>query len=70
MLRLDKPIYTFLVISFALYIEYVIWRILLSKSSDVLLAFTRAINVGHPWSIWLDVNILIPLFWIDLNESH
>ena len=59
-------LYTFLVISFARYKEYMIWRISFSKFSDVLPAFTCARAVGNLWSICLGVDILIPSIWIDM----
>ena len=49
-------LYTFLVISFAGYKEYIISLISFSKFSDVLPAFTCVIN--NLWSICLGVNIL------------
>ena len=39
-------------------IEYMICLTLLSKFSDVLLAFTCARAIGNLWSIYLEVNIL------------
>ena len=53
-------IYTFLVISFAQYKEYIICLISFSKFSDVLPAFTCARAIGNLWSICLEVNILRP----------
>ena len=40
-------LYTFLVTSFARYKEYIIWRVLFSKFSNVLLAFTYASAVDN-----------------------
>ena len=40
-------LYTFLVICFAGYIEYIICLILFSKFSDILLAFTCASAIGN-----------------------
>ena len=51
-------LYTFLVISFARYKEYMICLILFNKFSDVLPAFTCARTIGNLWSICLGVNIL------------
>ena len=55
--------YTFLVISFARYKEYMICLILFSKISDVLPAFTYASANGNLWRICLVVNILNCLWW-------
>ena len=54
-------LYTFFVISFAWYKEYMICRILFNKFSDVLPAFTCANATGNPWSICLGVINLSPL---------
>ena len=51
-------LYTFLVISFARYKEYMICLILFNKFSDVLPAFTCPRTIGNLWSICLGVNIL------------
>ena len=51
-------LYTFLVISFARYKEYIVWRISLNKFSDVLPAFICASTICNFWSIYLGVNIL------------
>ena len=40
-------LYTFLVISFAWYKEYMVWRILFSKFSDVLPDFICASAIGN-----------------------
>ena len=40
-------LYTFLVISFFRYKEYMIWRISFSKFSDMLPAFTYAKAIGN-----------------------
>ena len=45
----------FLVISFAWYKEYIMWRISFSKFSDVLPAFTCGSAIGILWSICLGV---------------
>ena len=50
--------YTFLVISFALYKEYMICLFSFSKFLDVLRIFTCARAIGNLWSICLGVNIL------------
>ena len=50
-------LYIFLVISFAWYKEYMIWRISFSNGSKVLPAFTCARAIGNLWSICLGVNI-------------
>ena len=54
-------LYTFLVISFAQYKEYMICLSLFSKFLDVLIAFTCARAVGNLWSICLEATILRPL---------
>ena len=54
-------LYTFLVISFARYKEYMICLISFSKFLDISLAFTCASTIGNLWSICLGVNILSPL---------
>ena len=54
-------LYTFLVISFARYKEYIICQISFSKFSDVLLAITYAKAIANLWSICLAVNCLSPL---------
>lgn len=41
-------LYTFLVISLTRYKNYIIWRILSSKFSNALPAFTCATAVGNP----------------------
>ena len=51
-------LYTFLVISFARYKEYMICLISFSKFSDVLIDFTCARAIGNLWSICLGLNIL------------
>ena len=51
-------LYTFLVILFAQYKEYIIWWITFINVSDVLLAFTCASAIGDLWRICLGVNIL------------
>ena len=53
-------LYTFLVISFALYKEYMIFLISLSKVSDGVPAFTCARAIGNLWSICLGVKIFRP----------
>ena len=45
--------YTFLVISFSQYKEYMICLNLFSKFSDVLLEFTCESAIDNCWSIWL-----------------
>ena len=57
-------LYTFLVISFARYKEYIICLISFSKFSDVLPTFTCARAIGNLWSICFGVNILI---WLRLE---
>ena len=59
-------LYTFLVISFARYKEYIIYLISFSKFSDVLPALTCVRAIDNLWSICLGVNILSPSPWIDL----
>ena len=51
-------LYTFLVISFDWYKEYMIYMIWFSKFSDVLPAFTFVKAICNLWSICLEVNIL------------
>ena len=51
-------LYTFLVITFARYKEYIIYLISFSKFSDVLPVFTCASATGNLWKICLGVNIL------------
>ena len=53
-------LYNFLVIYFACYKEYMVYRISFSKSSDVLTAFTCAMAIGNLQNICLVVNILSP----------
>ena len=43
----------FLVISFARYKEYMIWRVSYSKFPDVLPAFTCASVFGNLWRVFL-----------------
>ena len=50
-------LYTFLVISFAWYKEYIICLISFSKFSDVLPAFTCASAIGNLWSTCLGANV-------------
>ena len=57
-------LYKFLVISFTQYKEYLTWKILFSKFSDVLPAFTYACTIGSLWSICSGVTILRPSPWI------
>ena len=57
-IEIIKLLYTFLVIYFARYKEYIIWWISFSKFSDVLPAFTRTRAIGNLWIICLGVNIL------------
>ena len=45
-------LYTFLVISFSQYQEYMIWKISFSKFSDVLHHFTWESTIGNLWSIF------------------
>ena len=59
-------LYSFLVIYFSWYKEYMIWRISCRKFSGVLPAFSCASAIGNYWSICLGVNILSPTPWIDL----
>ena len=54
-------LYTFLVISFAQYKEYIISLISFSNFSDVLSVFTYASAFSNLWDICLGVNILKPL---------
>ena len=58
--------YTFIVISLAWCREYIIWRILFSKFSDVLFAFT----CGNLWRNLLEINILIPFLCVGFNGSY
>ena len=51
-------LYTFLVISFDWYKEYMICLISLSKFSDVLPVFTCLKAIGNLWMMCLEVNIL------------
>ena len=51
-------LYTFLVIPFAWYKKYMIWRNLFSKFSDLLAAFTCTRAISKIKSICLGVNIL------------
>ena len=53
-------LYLFLVISFAWYIECMIYLISLSKFWDVLFPFTFARVIGNLWIMWLGVNIFNP----------
>ena len=53
-------LYTFLVISFDWYKEYIICLISFCKFSEVLPAFTYPRAIGNLWSICLGVNILRP----------
>ena len=59
-------LYTFLIISFAWYKEYIICLIWFSKISDVLPAFTCASAIVNLWRICLGIKILRPSPWIDL----
>ena len=52
-------LYTFLVIVFTWYREYMIWRISFSKFLDELTTFTCASAISNPWSNCLGVSILI-----------
>ena len=51
-------LYTFLVISFAQYKEYIFCLVSFSKFSDALPAFTCSSAVGNLWIICLGLNIL------------
>ena len=50
-------IYTFFIISFAQYREYIICLVSFSRSSDVLPAFIYENDIGKFWSICLGVDI-------------
>ena len=50
-------LYTFLAVSFAQYKEYIIWRVSLSKFSDVLSACTFGSAIGSLLSVCLGLNI-------------
>ena len=54
----------FLIVSFAGYKEYIIWRLSFSKFSDVLRAFTCGRATGNLWNICLKVNIFRTLPFI------
>ena len=60
-------LYTFLVISFARYKEYIIYLISFSKFADVLPAFTCARVISNLGSICFGVNILSLSPQIDLH---
>ena len=62
-------LYTFLVISFARYKEYMICLISFSKFSDVLPAFTCASAIGNLWKIRLGIHIL-SCFWFKNIRSE
>ena len=51
-------LYTFSVIYFAQFKEYVVWRISFCKFSDLLLGFICNSAIGNLWSIYLGINIL------------
>ena len=53
-------LYAFLVISFALYKEYMICLISFNKFLEVLPAFASAKAIGNLWSIYLGVKTLRP----------
>ena len=58
---------TFLVICFAQYKEYIVWRISFSMISDVLPAFTCTRAIGNLWSICLRISnssLLPDVFYI------
>ena len=57
--------YTFLVIYFAQYKEYMICWISFSKFSDLLPAFTRASAIGNLQRICLSVNVSSPFRCVD-----
>ena len=56
-------LYTFLVIYFSRYKEYMIQGISFSKFSDVFLAVTCARGIGNLWGVFLGANILLPLLY-------
>ena len=56
-------LYTFLVISFVGYKQYMVHLISFSKTSDALPVFTCAIAIGNLWSICLGVSTLSPFPW-------
>ena len=60
-------LYTFLVISYPLYKEYMIWLISINKFSDALPNFTCVSASGNLWSIFLGLNILNPFLCVCLN---
>ena len=57
-IKLIMLLYSYLVISFARYKEYIICMISFGKFSDVLPALTCAKAIGNLWSTCLGVNIL------------
>ena len=68
-------LYAFLVIFFAWYKEYINWRILFNKFSDVLIVCTCMREIGNLWSICLWLKILSHSPWVvlylelDANEE-
>ena len=62
-------LYAFLVIFFAWCKAYLIWRILVSKFSDVLLAFTCESAIGKLWSLCLEINFFNPFPCDSFNEN-
>ena len=59
-----KFLYTFLVIHFVRYKEYMIYPISFTKFLDVLPAFNWVSAIGNIWSICLGLNILGPLLFV------
>ena len=63
-------LYTFLVTSFSLYKECMIYLILFSKFSDVLPTFTCTRGIGNLWRICSGVNILVPFSFFCFLKSR
>ena len=57
-IKLVMLLYSFLVIYFSRYKEYIIWMISFSKFSDVLLGSTYLSAISNFWRFCLSVNIL------------
>ena len=58
-MKLSRPLYNFLIVSFAQYKKYMIFLNSFRKFSDALFAFTCVSTIGNFWSSCLEPNMLI-----------
>ena len=57
-MKLSRPLYNFLIVSFAWYRKYIIFLNSFRKFSDALFAFTCVSTIGNFWSSCLEPNML------------